>query len=142
MVHVLNKRFPEQKERTVKTQQVLARLKQESEEEQAESRAQRYGLLYADLHLLPINGEDVQALPEKSARAYNAAVFQKTGRSVRIALLDPTQKNLADFLTKLEEKNGWNIMLYVVSRPSLKKVFAAYKQTYLLRLEDPYAIAL
>ena len=130
----ISREHDEAKEKQV--QKTITQLRTLSEEEQASAFARHLELPYADLHIFPVNGEDVRILPENIARKYSVAIFHKGGHTVRVAALDPAAPDVQEFLEKLAKENGWAINVYVVSASSLGRAFDLYKSASLIDIAD------
>jgi len=128
--------------KSLETQRLLKKIKSESEEEQASALAKKYNLPYMDLNLLPVDAETVKLLPEKKSLQLKIAAFQKTGKKVKIAVADPGNKKVFDYIKELQEKKGWVINCSVVSNSSLKKVLKKYKESNFLEDLDLYHMSL
>ena len=76
-------------EREQKTAKILSTLKRSSEEGEAAMLAHAARLPYVDLHIFPIDVERVAVIPEGDATSLGIALFQKKGKDIRVALLDP-----------------------------------------------------
>jgi type II secretory ATPase GspE/PulE/Tfp pilus assembly ATPase PilB-like protein len=119
-------------ERETKTQQVLKKLSHESEEEMTARLGKKYMLPYVDLNLVPLNGDEIRIISEEDSRKYSLAVFQKSGRKVRMAITDPADKESMDFIEDLKKENGWDIVVYIVSPSSIQRIWNKYRDTPLL----------
>ncbi len=142
MVKISKKLIPRDRERDDKTVQSLRKMYKQSEEEQAATLASRHNLLYVDLNIFPISGDEIRTIPEKDAYQYQLAVFHKAGKNVRLALTDPDNKETFEYIKKLQKENGWNIRVYVISTSSLKKALNKYKEAPLLDNLEYYRITL
>jgi type IV pilus assembly protein PilB len=142
MVKISRKLLSKDEEKDIQTTMTLKKLSKTSEEEQAASLAKNNNLLYVDLNIFPISGDDIRALPEVEAIRYQIAVFQKAGKNVRIAIVNPTDPDVIEYLKKLQKENGWNIRLYVVSTSSLQKAINKYKEVPLLDNLEHYRVSL
>ncbi|MCA9364353.1 MAG: type II/IV secretion system protein [Candidatus Moranbacteria bacterium] len=138
MVRIIKKNTADSyKEKTsLQTQETLKQLSRQSEELHAERIAKTYNLPYIDLYIFPSIKQREASIPEEEAKKYNCAVFQKTGKTVRIATTQPSTKGLVEYLTSLENNRGWQITLYVVSRASLNKAWNIYTSGILLERID------
>ena len=130
------------KDKGLKTQRLLKKIKGESEEEQASSLAKKCNLPYVDLNLLPISPDVVKTIPEKDSLNYEAAVFQKMGKKLKIALANPENKKVFDYFKKLQKEKGWKPDYFVVSHASLKKVLEKYKEAVFLEELDLHRMSL
>lgn len=121
---------------------LIQHLHNESEEEQASFIAQVSGLPYIDLNIFPVNIDDIRSLPEEDSRKYRITVFQKTGKEVRVGIIEPENQEVLDFLEKLKQKNNWNLHLYAISFSSLKKIWSRYAEAPLLKSLEMMQISL
>jgi type IV pilus assembly protein PilB len=129
-------------EKDKKAQAVLRKLHQVSEESEAAALAGQARLPYVDLHIFPIDTNDLTLVPEADARSTEAVVFQKKGREVRAALADPFRQETLDFFKRLESENGWSLKLYVASRASLARAFTLYDKAPFLDQLDFFKVSL
>lgn len=112
--------------------EVLKRMREEAIEDAAETLAASVGLPYHDLHLLPVDADDINLVPEAEARRLQIACFRKNGDRVSVALANPNDPIVMDYLQKTSDEKGWQLALSVVSLPSLEKVWVQYKTRQLL----------
>jgi type II secretory ATPase GspE/PulE/Tfp pilus assembly ATPase PilB-like protein len=137
MVKVTQKSTDLGEEKKEATSQAIKKARKESEEELAARSAKKLGLFYLDLNLFPIGPEDVQAIPEETARKLKTVVFQKSGKNVRVGIVNPANKEAREFLEELQKSKNWNIRLYVISPSSFEKAAGKYKETtFMESLED------
>lgn len=119
-----------------KAQTVLKKMREVSIEEEASLLAAKSGFSYIDLHVFPLNAEDVMLLPEAESKKFNTILFSKKSTLVRFALLDPKNKDALAYISALIEKRGWQMELYVVSQQSLSHAWKYYsKRTFLDALD-------
>jgi type II secretory ATPase GspE/PulE/Tfp pilus assembly ATPase PilB-like protein len=104
------------------------RLSRASEEEQAAIRAAGLGLPYLDLNIFPVGTETLSILPEEVARYGKLTVIQKSGRDIKVGVLNPNDTATTEVIEKLEEEEGYRCKIYVVSRTSLERTWERYKQ--------------
>lgn len=120
----------------------LSKLKSSSIEEDASRLAAEVGLAYADLHLFPIVAEDIRLISEEDASRLGIALFQKNGKVVHFAMLDPRNTDAKQYIKSLTEKNGWSATVHVVSQPSFDKAIAIYHDTPILKSLDLMKVSL
>ncbi len=113
-------------------QKTLTKFSKETEEEQASLLAKKHQLPYLDLNLFFIQANEVKLLAEKEALKYHAAIFQKIGKEIRVAITQPQSKETFDFFNAFAQKNGWQARFFVVSNSSLSKVLKKYSSEDLL----------
>ncbi|QQS15358.1 MAG: type II/IV secretion system protein [Candidatus Moraniibacteriota bacterium] len=123
-------------EREQQTAKILTTLKRSSEEGEAAALAHSARLPYVDLHIFPIETERVALIPEGDATSLGISLFQKRGKEIRIAILDPNRQKALDYIRALEDREGLIAKLYVASRPSLEHAWNAYKKPVFLDYLD------
>jgi len=113
------------------------RLRRVSEEEQTALRAASLGIPYVDLNIFPVGAEVISIVPKEIAKEAKLAVIHKSGRNIRVGVLEPSDKNTEKVIKKLEEDEGYRIELYLVSKTSLERTWKRYDQVNLsASLED------
>lgn len=113
------------------------RLNRASEEEQAAIRAAGLGLPYLDLNIFPVGTETLGLLPEEIARYGKLSIIQKSGRDVKVAVINPSDTATTEVIEKLENEEGYHCRIYIVSKTSLERTWERYKQFSLsTSLED------
>jgi type IV pilus assembly protein PilB len=142
MVKVVQRGALRNTEKDKQTQAALQKMRQLSEEGQAAALAQQVRLPYIDLHIFPLDTNDLVNIEEKDARTFQLAIFQKKGREIRVALIDPTQQQALEFIKKLEQENGWTAKLYVASRSSLERAWSLYQKAPFLDQLDFFKVSL
>ena len=136
MVKVSKTPISKDTEKQAKAQVILKKMRAASEEEQAATLAKDFDLPYLDLNFIPMNGDEIRLIPEAEARRNKIALFQKIGTDVRIAVLEPGNKDSFDYIKKAEGEFGWKAHIYVVSLSSIQRVWGKYKETPLLENLD------
>lgn len=129
-------------EKEIKTQNILSRLSKTEEEEQAASLARNCALPYVDLNIFPINGDDIRTIKESDSRKFEMGVFQKKGKNVHFALINPNKKETVEHINFLKGENGWNVSIYVVSQSSLQRIWKKYKEVPFLENIDMLRLSL
>ncbi len=124
------------------SEKVLKKMHEEAIEDAAEVLANETGLPYHDLHLFPVDADDISLIPESDARRLKVASFQKNGDKVSVALADPKDGSIMKYLQELADKQGWQLSLSVVSQASLEKVWGRYQSRKLLETLDQMQVSL
>ncbi len=88
--------FPDDKAR-----RKLDQLRRQEAEDSARRVAERSGIPYVDLSVLPIEIDALKIIPEKDARAAGLAVFQVAGMHLKIALRNPEKPETVAVLNTL-----------------------------------------
>ena len=118
-------------------QQVLSRLKRESEEQQAANLAASLGLPYIDLNIFPIDPETLQAIPKEEALKYELVPVRRAGKNLTLAISNISNPELKKYLEKLEKEEGYNIKIFISSKTGFQKTLERYKYIALAdNLED------
>ncbi|MGK2848455.1 MAG: GspE/PulE family protein [Minisyncoccota bacterium] len=141
MVQIIAGNSHENEEKTERSQKILQKMREASIEEEAAVRATQHNLYYIDLHIFPIDTEDVLLVPEADARQHNIALFHKKNLIVRIALLDPSNDTL-EYIHTLTEKNAWQAELYIISPSSLNQAWKHYAKRTLIDTLDLIRVSL
>lgn len=142
MVKTSKKSAIRESDRGLETQRLLKKMKKLSEEDQASALAKKYNLPYIDLELLPIDAETVKLLPEKKSLRFKIAAFQKAGKKVKIAITNPGDQKVFNYLKELHEEKGWVFSYFTISNSSFEKAFKKYKETTFLENLDLYHMSL
>lgn len=128
--------------RSQKTQRTIASMQRKFEEGRALAHSLLCKVPYVDLHLMPIEADDAVSIPVEEAKQFSIGVFLKRGRSVRVATVDPKNKNFLEYIKKLKDEKGWNVEVFVASKSSLEKVWGLYEKRTLLGRIDMMKISL
>jgi len=110
------------------SQENQLRIAREREEEDLASvLSSKYGLAYVDLSPLPIDTEALGLISEESAKEAEAIAFRKEGKTISVALRNPSNSSLPSIFSKIEDA-GYTVDKYLVSSKSLAKGLALYKE--------------
>lgn len=131
-----------QVEREKKTKLVLKILERSSEENSTATLAHISRLPYVDLHIFPIEVEHITLIPENEAKANTLVLFQKKGLDVRIAISDPNNQKVFDYIKNIENQEGWRIKIYVASKSSIQHAWASYQKPLFLDYLDHLKVSL
>ena len=105
----------------------LAKLHKQEEEEFLQIMSGKYGIPYADLSIVSVDTAAIGLIKEDVARAALIAPFAVVGKKLKVALFSPNQANTKEVLTSLAER-GYLMEQYLVSHASLEKVWERYKE--------------
>lgn len=105
----------------------LAALRLQEEEDFLQIMAEKHGIPYTDLSVVPINIEAVGVIKEETARAALMAPFSLKGKHLKVGVFAPEQANTKEELTELSER-GYTVEPHLVSHASLEKVWARYAE--------------
>jgi type IV pilus assembly protein PilB len=119
-----------------KQMQRLARLKEEQEERMVKMMANKHGVGYVDLDIVPVNTNALRLIPEERAREGGMAAFNIKNRKLAIAIISPHNDLVRNEVQKLEEKN-YKVELYMTSQDSLDKAWDQYGDiSYAVQTEE------
>jgi type IV pilus assembly protein PilB len=129
-----------QDKKTEKSQKILSRLKHASEEEEASLFAAEINFPYVDTNLIPVSNESIRAIPEKDSLKFNVVMIRKEGKRVTLASSNPTQKETADFIKKIQKENRWDAKVFVISKYNLKKIQEKYKNVVFVDIISQFSV--
>jgi len=111
---------------------VLAKMKHESEEQQAAAYAAVLGLSYIDLNIFPIDPETLRTIKKEDAEKYAAVCLQRAGKNVSLATPAPENPELHKFTENLKKEEGYSIKFFVCSQAGLRRSIEKYKHIALV----------
>lgn len=106
--------------------EVLLEEKSIDEEDLRKMYAYILGIPYVDLEKEKIPKNILQLIPEPIASKNDIVAFQKNGRELRVAMLNPDDIQTIDFIKK---KTGLNISACFTSKSSINAVLKQYKKS-------------
>ncbi|MDZ7726526.1 MAG: GspE/PulE family protein [Candidatus Campbellbacteria bacterium] len=115
-------RFDEEKQ-----EENLKILRSKEEEDLAKILSEKYGLKYANLLKQPVDAEAVRLIEEEKALEAKAVAFAKSGKHLGVAVTDPNKPETETVIEKLKKK-GYEVEVFIVSKPSLEHAFEIYKE--------------
>lgn len=95
-------------------------------EKVAQENAQKWGFSYIDLEQFPINADFAKLIPETEARAAGIIVFEKKGKTLRVAVDKPGNENAKKIAEKFETA-GYELQFFVCSPEGLASAFSVYQ---------------
>ncbi len=113
----------------------LASIREHEEEDLAQILSEKYGATYVDLSTAAIDMDALRILPEEKARAAEAAVFQKNGKHVSLAVHSPATDTAQAVMQWLTDA-GYIVELFMVSRKSLEHALARYADLSFASADD------
>jgi type IV pilus assembly protein PilB len=84
------------------------------------------GIPFVDLSKEIISADVLQIVPEPIAKKYNIIAFEKSGNSLKIAMLNPEDLQTIDFIKK---KTGLKIVPCLTSEESIKAILKQYEKS-------------
>lgn len=109
-----------------KQKKELEILRRKEEEESVKLISSKYGAPYLDLTSIPINTDALKIISEEDSRGGGLAIIQKVGKNLQIAVKNPEKPETKAVLQML--KTEYAFTLFIVSKRSLEKAWALYKE--------------
>lgn len=123
---VMNETIKESEENGKELGDLLLEKDAISEEDLRKMYAYILGIPFVNLEKEKIPKEVLQLIPEPIARKNNIVAFQKSGRELRVAMLNPDDIQTIDFIKK---KTGFKISACFTSHNSIDAVLKQYKKS-------------
>ncbi len=108
-----------------KSNQRVADMRQQEEEDLAQLLASKYEIPYVDLSGIAIDTDALKLVPQDIAQKSKLAIFDMTGKKIKVALLSPRKEESEAVLKELNER-GYVSTPYIVSNRSLEKAWSRY----------------
>lgn len=109
-----------------KQEQKVSELHEQEAEELAQVLSEKYGVEYVNLSEVPVNTNALRLIDEERAREVGIAGFKKTGSEIALAAASPDKDAVQAVVNDLEER-GYDVTLYIASKPSLEKAWERYQ---------------
>lgn len=116
--------------------------RREGEEETVSGYARKIKMPYLDLHVFPVDQENLGLISEDDAKKYGVVVLRRFGDEVKIGLIDPDNEETVNFLLELEKKEGVKINKYLVSKSSIERAWKSYESIRLIDRLDLMSVQL
>ncbi|XLQ19911.1 MAG: GspE/PulE family protein [Candidatus Moraniibacteriota bacterium] len=84
------------------------------------------GFPFVDLTKEEVDAKVLNIIPEQVAKKSQVVAFEKAGETLKVAMLDPEDLQMIDFLKK---KTGLDIMPYVTTDDSIKTILKQYTKS-------------
>ncbi len=112
-------------DQTSAAQKGIADMKQEMKEKDIQAKAKRLGLPYVNLLHVTVNPDLMDFIPKEKSLQAKAAVFFKSGKKVRLAVLNPDLPATKALITELKIK-GYDVTVILCSSESLENAQQVY----------------
>lgn len=127
---ISEKKFEEIKKRAEKTGQEIEKIliSEEliSEEDLTRLKAYITGIPFVNLEEENISSEVLKIIPEPIARNHNIVAFRKNGKNLEVAMLDPKDLKIIEFIKK---KSNFKILPRLTNEKSIKSALVQYQKT-------------
>jgi len=100
-------------------------MRSKEEERAAEETAKQHNIPYENLAFRPVQSKALELIPERDAKRAMAAVIAQEGEVVHVVLYDPENQDAKNIIEDLKNRFK-EVLVFVVSRPSLEKAWDAY----------------
>ncbi|MDP1538940.1 MAG: GspE/PulE family protein [bacterium] len=97
-----------------------------SQEELIKMEAYILGIPFVNLEKEKINEEILKIIPEPIARSHNIVAFRKKGKDLEVAMLDPEDLRMIEFIKKTSD---FRILPRLTTPESIKNVLLQYQKT-------------
>ena len=108
-----------------KQKEKLKEMREQEAEDLAMILSKKYKTPYLNLTTTTVDLDALSLLPEETARKAKMAVFQKNGKKLEVAVLNPGLDITVNILRELEEK-GYKPEIFMVSEIGLEKTWKKY----------------
>ena len=116
----------EAKESNKKLDEVIVKKGLISEEEIDKLKAYILNIPFVNLEKEEIDSEILKIIPEQVARQYNAVAFDKRGNQLKVAMLNPSDLQFIDFISK---KTGLKIIPCLTSKKGMKWALKSFQKS-------------
>ncbi|MFA4890216.1 MAG: GspE/PulE family protein [Candidatus Paceibacterota bacterium] len=110
-----------------KQKEKLKEMREQEAEDLAMILSEKYKIPYLNLATTTVGLDALIILPEETARKAKMAIFQKKGKKLEIAVLNPGLDATSGILKDLEEK-GYKPEIFMVSEIGLEKTWKKYAE--------------
>lgn len=104
----------------------LSLLSQGEQERLAQMRAEKLGLPYVSLVMFHINSEVLERVSREDAEHARAILFFKSGKDIRLAVIDPDIPEVKELTADLKKRLGYAPQVYIMSLRSLQTSLSRY----------------
>ncbi|MBI2638194.1 type II/IV secretion system protein [Candidatus Peregrinibacteria bacterium] len=123
------------------TDQALTRINRDLQERATQQRAKDLNLPYVDVAGFPINPDILHILPEEAAKHALLMPFFKSGKKLRIAVVDPDKTETKETIKELEGR-GFTLEVYIASEAAFYEALKLYaSDQFKLKVETKNVVA-
>lgn len=116
----------EAKESNKRLDEVIIKKGLLSEEEIDKLKAYILSIPFVDLEKEEINPKTLKIISEQVARQYSAVAFDKRGNQLKVAMLNPSDLQFIDFISK---KTGLKIIPCLTTKKGMKKALKSFQKS-------------
>ncbi len=123
------------------TDQALLSINRDLQEKATQERAKDFNLPYIDVAGFPVNPDILHLIPELQARAALFMPFFKSGKKVRIAVVDPDKAEFKEAIKQLADR-GFTMEMHIASEAGLNEALKLYaSDQYKLKIETKNVVS-
>jgi len=100
----------------------------EQEEQHTQERAKKLGIPYINLSEYPLLKEILDLIPEQMALKYEIAPYLKIGRDLKVAVVNPQDESLRQFVKEMQDKTGLHFAPSLISESSFRHALYYYEK--------------
>jgi len=115
------------KETEEKFDEKMREIKLKEKEKLVQGAAQQLGLGYINLTGFPIGPETLSIIPKEIAQKLNAVCFLKTGKEIRLGVVNFENTEIQDLAQEIAQKNHAHVAIYLISENSFKIALKLYE---------------
>ncbi len=97
------------------------------EEKLAEARGKLLGVPYINLQTIDVNRDAMKEIPHEAAANYQFVVFDKTDKTLKVAMVNPDDFQALEALKFITKKNFYTLEVYITSPASLRSALGLYE---------------
>ncbi len=110
-----------------KREEKLLEAKEEAQESEAQRKAQKIGVPYLDLKMVPIDRDNLTLVSLKEAERAGLGIVRKNKKELRVGVVDIENEEAKQIIERLE-KQGFKVKIFLISPPSLRKILKEYEK--------------
>lgn len=117
------------------SEHALSKINRDLQEKATAEHAKDLNLSYIDVGMFPVNPDILHLVPQKDGEDALLMPFFKSGKRLRVAVVDPEKPETKALLKSFEEK-GFSVQVNLASASSLHEAFKLYaSDQYKLKIE-------
>lgn len=121
--------------------QALIHINRDLQERATQQRAKDFNLPYVDVAGFPINPDILHILSEEAAKSALLMPFFKSGKKLRVAIVDPDKTEAKEAIKELEGR-GFTLEIYIASEAAFYEAMKLYaSDQYKLKIETKNVVA-
>jgi type IV pilus assembly protein PilB len=115
------------KETEEKFEEKMQEIKLKEKEKIVRDEAEQLGLGYINLVGFPIGPETLTVVPKETAQRLKAICFLKTGKEIRLGVVNSEILEIKDLVEEIARKNHAHVAIYIISEHSFEIAMKLYE---------------